>query len=524
MTDAIESVKAALADRYAIEGEIGSGGMATVYLARDLKHERQVAVKILRSELAEAIGPDRFLHEIKITAQLNHPHILPLLDSGEAQDLLFYVMPYIAGGSLRRRLCSEARLPIADVIRITTQVAAALEHAHGRGVVHRDVKPENILFSEGLAIVADFGIAKALSAVGREHLTRSGVPLGTPGYMSPEQAMGVTEVNERSDVYSLGCVAFEMLIGQTPAVWPTREEMRVGRFLEAPPEQRSQLDLLPGRVEQALVVALAIRPPDRFATPDEFAKALGAGSAKGASYGDDEVREIIGRAAELQVENPTEERALSIGGLEQVAAEVGIPPARVREAIRELESAPALPIAARDAAPVFNWVKDRLTIDRTIDGEISESDHAALVRQIQSTLGIVGHTSALEGSLTWSPAAVGSEGRKVVVTVTPQAGRTHIHVEERFELGGWKFVIPGWGAAAGALAALGTLTFLGIPEGPPLIFTILIGGGTGAFLGANGVIQAMLRRRKPQLVELADRLTALTGRIARPALPSGSDH
>jgi serine/threonine protein kinase len=523
MADTIESVRSALADRYRIEREIGSGGMATVYLARDIRHDRDVAVKVLRSELAEAIGTDRFLREIKLTARLNHPHILPLLDSGEAGGLLFYVMPYMAGGSLRLRL-GGARLPLDEALRISDQVATALEYAHASGIVHRDIKPENVLFSEGLAIVADFGIAKALSEVGRENLTRSGVPLGTPGYMSPEQAMGRGEViDERTDVYSLGCVVFEMLVGETPAVWPTKDEMRVGRFLDAPLEQRAQLDLLPGRVEQALVRALAIRPPDRFATSRAFVDALAAGSADGAKYRDDEVRDIVARAAELQVERPTEDHALSIGGVEQVAAEVGIPPQRVRDAIRELEQPPAALIAARDAPPKYNWVKDKLTIDRTVEGEISEADHAALVAQIQSTLGIVGHTTSLAGTLTWSPAAVGAEGRKIVVTVTPQAGRTHIHVEERFELWGWKFVIPGWGAAAGALLGLGIATFLGVPEGPGVAFPILIGGGSGGFLTANGVIQAMHRSRRPGLMQLADRLTSMAERTGRRGLESGEE-
>ncbi|NIN71703.1 MAG: protein kinase, partial [Gemmatimonadetes bacterium] len=260
MTDDSERIEAALADRYAIERGLGSGGMATVYLARDLKHGRQVAVKVLRPEVAAAVGSDRFLREIGVAARLNHPHILPLLDSGEADSFLYYVMPHVAGGSLRRRLADEARLPLEAVLRIARQVASALDLAHRHGVVHRDVKPENILFSEGLAVVADFGIAKAVSAAEREVLTRTGVPLGTPGYMSPEQAMGVAELDERTDVYSLGCVVYEMLTGGTPVVLPSPDDARLGRFLDAPPEHRERLDGLPGRIEQTLVKALAARP------------------------------------------------------------------------------------------------------------------------------------------------------------------------------------------------------------------------------------------------------------------------
>ncbi|UCC49393.1 MAG: serine/threonine protein kinase, partial [Gemmatimonadota bacterium] len=270
MTNASDRVRAALAGRYAIERELGSGGMATVYLARDFKHGRKVAVKVLRPELAVALGSDRFLHEIRITAQLNHPHILPLLDSGEADGLLYYVMPYVAGGSLRGLLIRERRLPLDAAVRITQQVALALEHAHRLGVVHRDVKPENILFSEGHAVVADFGIAKAVSTAGPESLTRSGFSVGTPGYMSPEQATRIADLDERTDVYSLACVVYEMLVGETPALWPMEEAQRLGRFIDAPPKHRECLDGLPGRVEQVLVRALAVRPADRFASPVEF--------------------------------------------------------------------------------------------------------------------------------------------------------------------------------------------------------------------------------------------------------------
>ncbi|NIQ27752.1 MAG: protein kinase, partial [Gammaproteobacteria bacterium] len=218
MVDLLVQIKTALAPRYEVEREIGSGGMATVYRARDSRHERQVAVKVLRSQLAAALGSDRFLREIRITARLNHPHILPLLDSGEAAGFLYYVMPYVAGGSLRRRLSDPRALALDDALRIARQVATALDYAHRHQVIHRDVKPENILFSEGLAVVADFGIARAVTAAGPERLTRSGMPVGTPGYMSPEQAMGITELDERTDVYSLGCVTYEMLVGATPKV------------------------------------------------------------------------------------------------------------------------------------------------------------------------------------------------------------------------------------------------------------------------------------------------------------------
>ncbi|NIU19339.1 MAG: serine/threonine protein kinase, partial [Actinobacteria bacterium] len=233
-----------------------------------------VAVKVLRPELAAAIGPERFLQEIRITARLNHPHILPLLDSGEADGLLYYVMPFVAGGSLRRRFSPEAPMQLGAAVRVTGQVASALDHAHRQGIVHRDIKPENILLSDGHAVVADFGIARAVSALDRQTLTRTGVPIGTPGYMSPEQAMGIAELDERTDVYSLACVVYEMLVGTTPVVWSIHDGEAVGRFLDAPPDHRERLDSLPGRVEQVLVKGLAVRPADRFSGPLQFADAL----------------------------------------------------------------------------------------------------------------------------------------------------------------------------------------------------------------------------------------------------------
>src|SRR5436853_3234392 len=207
---------AALSDRYIIERELGAGGMATVYLAHDVRHDRKVAVKVLRPELAAVIGADRFLKEIKVTANLQHPHILGLIDSGEVDGLLYYVMPYVEGESLRDRLTHEKQLPIDDAVRITREVANALDYAHRHHVIHRDIKPENILLHEGQALVADFGIALAVSAAGGSRLTETGLSVGTPQYMSPEQAMGDRALDARSDVYSLAAVLYEMLAGEPP--------------------------------------------------------------------------------------------------------------------------------------------------------------------------------------------------------------------------------------------------------------------------------------------------------------------
>ena len=213
MSDVLDRLTTALADRSAIERELGAGGMATVYLAEDLKHHRPVAVKVLRPELAAVLGAERFLREIEITARLTHPHILTLLDSGEVEGFLYYVMPYIEGESLRDRMNREKQLPLDDALQFAREVADALSYAHSHDVIHRDIKPENILLEAGHAVIADFGIARAVTAAGGEALTDTGIAIGTPQYMSPEQAAGSKELDGRSDVYSLGCVLYEMLGG-----------------------------------------------------------------------------------------------------------------------------------------------------------------------------------------------------------------------------------------------------------------------------------------------------------------------
>ncbi len=515
MTENIDRVRDAFTGRYAIERVLGVGGMATVYLARDLKHERDVAVKVLRPELAAAVGSDRFLREIRITAQLNHPHILPLLDSGEADHFLYYVMPYVAGGSLRGHLRRGAPVPLDVALRIAQQVAAALEHAHRHGVVHRDVKPENILFSEGLAVVADFGIAKAVSAAGPEGLTRTGAPLGTPGYMSPEQAAAIAEFDERTDVFGLACVVYEMLVGETPGLWPTEEALRLGRFLDAAPEHRRRLDGLPGRVEQTLVKALAVRPDRRFATPVEFADALSAAAAGSVKLSDSQVRKILERAAELEATRPTEEGALSIGAVEQIAADVGIPPELVREAARELARPAGAEVARRGviAPRLPERHRDRVAVDRTVEWEMQESEYEALVNEIQGTLGIVGHVSTVGRTLTWSPAASGEDIRRVIVTVTREAGRTRIHIEEHLFLTEWRGVVVGLsGVAGGFLGALLGLALEGGDPSPLILLPGALGMSWGIFASRHFLMQSLRGVRRPELEELADRLTALKGR------------
>jgi len=270
----LERLAESLADRYVVEREIGRGGMATVYLAQDRKHGRPLAIKVLRAELAATLGPERFLREIEIAARLSHPHILPVYDSGEAAGFLYYVMPFVEGETLRQRLDRETQLPIADAVRIACEVADGLNHAHGHGVIHRDIKPENILITGGHAVIADFGIARAISEAGRDRLTETGIALGTPAYMSPEQAVGQAEVDGRSDLYSLACVLYEMLAGEPPHAGPTPQAVIAKRMSGAIPSVRTVRETVPVALEAVLTCALARVPADRYATIGELADAL----------------------------------------------------------------------------------------------------------------------------------------------------------------------------------------------------------------------------------------------------------
>jgi len=273
----------ALADRYRVERELGRGGMATVYLAHDLRHDRPVALKVLRPELAASLGPERFLLEIRIAAKLRHPHILPVFDSGEAvtddrrpTSVLWYTMPYVEGESLRQRLGRERQLSVDQAVSIATQVLSALGYAHAHDVVHRDIKPENILLEGDQAVVADFGVARAISAAGQDRLTETGLALGTPAYMSPEQATATRELDGRSDLYALGCVLYEMLTGQPPFVGATAQQLLARHAIDPVPPLRTVRDTVPSGIEQSVMRSLAKVPADRFATAAEFAEALAA--------------------------------------------------------------------------------------------------------------------------------------------------------------------------------------------------------------------------------------------------------
>jgi eukaryotic-like serine/threonine-protein kinase len=270
-----ETLRDALADRYRIARELGAGGMATVYLAEDLKHDRKVAIKVLRPELAAVIGAERFLREIKTIATLQHPHILGLIDSGEVNGTAYYVMPFVEGESLRDRLRREKQLPIGDAVRLATEVAAALDYAHRHGVIHRDIKPENVMLHDGSALVADFGIALAVSSAGGgARMTETGMSLGTPHYMSPEQAMGERDLTARSDVYALGAMTYEMLVGEPPFTGPTAQAIVARVVTEEPRPLRPQRRSIPIEVEEAVLKALQKLPADRFASAAEFSAAL----------------------------------------------------------------------------------------------------------------------------------------------------------------------------------------------------------------------------------------------------------
>ncbi|UCC24143.1 MAG: serine/threonine protein kinase, partial [Gemmatimonadales bacterium] len=271
---AIDHLNAALEGRYRVECELGQGGMATVYLANDLRHERKVALKVLKPELAAVVGAERFLAEIKTTANLQHPHILPLFDSGQVEGSVFYVMPYVEGESLRERLDRERQLPVGEAVRLATEVAGALTYAHRQGIIHRDIKPENILLHHGQALVADFGIALAANSLAASRMTETGLSLGTPHYMSPEQAMGEREIDGRTDVYALGCVVYEMLAGEPPFTGPSAQSIAAKVLTSEAKSLRTLRTTVPVHVDAAVLMALQKLAADRFGDAHDFAEAL----------------------------------------------------------------------------------------------------------------------------------------------------------------------------------------------------------------------------------------------------------
>lgn len=425
-----EDLAAALADRYQLVEPVGRGGMATVFRAVDLKHRRDVAVKVLRTELSVTIGAERFLREIEIAAQLQHPHILMLIDSGEAEETLYYVMPFVGGGSLRS-VISAKRLNLDDTLSVIRPVADALCYAHKQGVVHRDIKPENILFNGEYPTVGDFGIAKAISTAGHEVLTRTGFPLGTVGYMSPEQAAGSTDLGPASDVYSLACVVYEMLVGAIPGVWLSDEDSDVGRLADIDPGHRNVIDSLPGSVEKAIARALARRPAQRFETPLEFLAALEGKIEVTRRFNDTQVQEIIENAAEGQFANPTADGNLTVGAIEAIAADVGLSPRRVHEAILELDARENLP-----EAPVgFLNLRSNVEIDATLPREVSPEQYGDLLEEIRVQFGEVGRVNETMGkALSWNSSSYQNSltgtGRLIHISVSPKNGETRMRITE----------------------------------------------------------------------------------------------
>jgi TolB-like protein/Flp pilus assembly protein TadD len=304
-----DRLQAALTGRYGIERELGRGGMATVFLARDLRHDRPVALKILHPELAASLGPDRFLREIRLAARLQHPHVLSVFDSGDAGGQLWFTMPYVEGETLRERLRREGQLPIDDALRIARETADALDYAHQQGIVHRDIKPENILLTKRHALVADFGIARALDSAAEgstreQRLTETGMSIGTPAYMSPEQARGDREVGPRSDIYSLGCVLYEMLAGEPPFTGPNAQAILLRKFTENPRPLRSLRDTVPPAVEEAVTKALARSPADRFGTAGDFVKVLETAGVRTTSSAAAATSAVIGSGPTTAVRRP----------------------------------------------------------------------------------------------------------------------------------------------------------------------------------------------------------------------------
>ncbi len=502
MSEIPDDLQVALSRRYEFQRVIGRGGMATVYLARDTKHRRDVAVKVLRPELAATLGVVRFLQEIDIVARLTHPHILPLHDSGEVDGILYFVMPFVAGESLRSLINRQKRLPLVEALAIVKSVADALTYAHRIGVVHRDIKPENILLAEGHAVVSDFGISKAISTAG-DRLTRTGFPMGTPGYMSPEQAAGLTDLDERTDVYSLACVFYEMIVGDMPGLWLTDEAAQMGRFIDAAPEHRAKLDLLSGFVENAMVRAMSMRSADRFDTPNEFARALQEAPTDRRKYREPEVKQIVKRAAEKQAVAPTEDSALTVGGIEQIAAEVGIPPERVRQAVGSLQTDAGGP----KRGGIFG-LSPKIELQRVIDAEVSQDEYATLLAEIRVTFGEAGRLNETLGrSLSWNSLSFQNSfegaGRLIHISVNPKAGKTRVSVTE--SVGAHPGLLVVAGGTLTAVAAAAVLTFTGASG--ILAGAVVAGVFSSAYYAARKWYQRLIRKRYDVLSGLLDRLS-----------------
>jgi serine/threonine protein kinase len=384
--DLLPRLQAALGDRYRIERELGQGGMGIVLLAEDQKHHRQVAIKVLKPDLAAALGRERFLREIATAARLTHPHILPLHDSGEADGFLYYVIPYIEGESLRDRLTRERQLTLEDAVQIAREVADALNYAHGQNVLHRDIKPENILLSAGHALVTDFGIARTITDGGGGQLTEVGSLVGTPAYMSPEQVDGSPHIDGRADIYSLGCVLYEMLVGERPFRGTTLTALIANRLSSPTPSPRAVRELVPQGVDAAVRKAMASLPADRFSTGAQFADALGTPRASEAAPAAAPDRSIAVLPFKNQSSDP-EAEYFSDGIAEEI--------------INALAQLPGLQVAARTSSFAFKGksadiaeVGAKLKVATVLDGSVRKAGN-----KVRITAQLV---NVLDGYYLWS--------------------------------------------------------------------------------------------------------------------------
>jgi tRNA A-37 threonylcarbamoyl transferase component Bud32 len=498
MTQPLRDLRAALADRYDLQDLIGRGGMATVYRALDRKHGRTVAVKVLRPDLGELIGPERFVREIEIAARLMHPNILQLYDSGEAAGALYYVMPYVDGESLRGLLNRVRLVDMDGAVEIANRVASALDYAHAQGILHRDIKPENILLPGGQAVLADFGIAKAVSSATEVgNLTRTGIALGTPGYMSPEQAAGVLELNRATDVYSLGVVAHEMLVGGLPRSWITPDVLAAGHFSDAAPDHRALLDRLPPGIERALVRALALRPEERFATAGEFASSLARPETVAVP-----VRRPPDAYSVATASEPTPRRLAAAG-----------------------QTAPVVPYPT----PTFLGAPTRVVVERVVPGTLAADDFTYLVEEIRAAIGRVGYPATTDQSLLWTSrrpkkpissvgewleSAQGNDGPDILVRVFSRHGQTRIHLEQRLGQTAGGIFGGVWGGGGGSIAAV--ILGVGLPLGaaPLLVIPAAVGAIAGGYGLSRAIYRAVVGNKARTLEDLADRLVEVSTEIA----------
>jgi hypothetical protein len=506
-------LSAALADRYELHSVLGRGGMATVYLAQDRKHHREVALKVLLPSLAAFLGVERFLKEIEIVARLTHPHILPLHDSGESGGFLYYVMPYVQGGSLRDRLLDGRQMELAEALGVVRPVADALGYAHRIGVLHRDIKPENILFSQGHPIVGDFGIARAVSTAGGANLTRTGFPLGTPGYMSPEQAAGLTDLDEQTDVYSLAVVIYELLTGELPGRWPTEEAVRLGRFGQVSARARTALSRAGSSAEAALVRSLAIRQDQRTVSPAALIEELSGRPAKRPRYSAEQVQEIVGRAAQLEATTPTQTGAMTLGGVEALGAEVGIAADRIREAATYVRRSETGGLIRTDGTQRNLWLNGptRIALERVVEGELPESEYATLVDEMRLRLGAGGQVSQLGRSFTWAPTRSEYLKRDLEIVVTVRGGRTRITILENMKaLAGSIFGGIGGGLGGGGMGPILGVGIGALGLNPLFLIGLIPAWLGGVFVTARTVYRKQTDKRGAELEDLADRLAQLT--------------